>query len=225
MNSEHDPHGRLDMPPPKAVVARLSYYLRELQRMQREGHVTTNSQLLGQRLEFTDAQVRKDLSYFGLGYPGVGYHTEELVQAIQKILGTNQRWPVAIVGVGNLGRALLGYKGFSQQGFEIAAAFDIDPARVGTTVEGVPVYHLDRLPEIARQNKMRVAILAVPATAAQGVADKLVEAGIEGVLNFAPVTLTLPKGVSRVGVDLAIELEQLTFAVTSGLDKSTEKQG
>ncbi len=220
MNSGQTLNGKLE-PPPKAVVGRLSYYLRELQRQLRDGHATTNSHELGQRLDLTDAQVRKDLAYFGqFGRPGIGYRCEELIHAIRGILGTDQRWPVVIVGVGNLGRALLGYKGFAQQGFEIIAAFDVDPTRVGGSVEGVPIYHLDRLPDVARENKIRVAILAVPATAAQRVADRLLEAGIEGVLNFAPVTLSLPSEVSRVGVDLAIELEQLTFAVTNRRDEN-----
>jgi redox-sensing transcriptional repressor len=199
---------------PKAVVSRLSLYLRELQHLLREGRETVSSSHLGQRLGFTDAQVRKDLAYFGgFGYPGVGYRCEELVGAVRRILGTDRGWNVAMVGVGNLGRALLGYKGFSQQGFRIAAAFDIDPATVGTTVEGVPIYHLDMLASVVRKERIKLGMVVVPAGAAQTVADRLVAAGIDGVLNFAPVTITLPETVSVVGVDLAIELEQLTFSV------------
>ncbi|MBI1900387.1 MAG: redox-sensing transcriptional repressor Rex [Planctomycetia bacterium] len=201
---------------PKAVVSRLSLYLRELQRLIRDGRATVSSHQLGRLLGFTDAQVRKDLAYFGqFGYPGIGYRCEELVAAVRKILGTHERWPVAIVGAGNLGRALLGYKGFTQQGFNIVAAFDIEPATVGQSIEGVRVYHASRLSEVVAENKIRLAIVAVPAPAAQGVADKLVAAGIEGILNFAPVTLSLPPTVSMVGVDLAIELEQLSFSVTN----------
>jgi redox-sensing transcriptional repressor len=205
---------------PKAVVSRLSLYLRELQHLVREGEATISSSGLGQRLGLTDAQVRKDLAYFGqFGYPGVGYRCEELVAAIRRILGTDRGWSVAMVGVGNLGRALLGYKGFTQQGFHIVAAFDVDPARIGSRIEGVPVFHLDRLSEIVRQQRIRIGLIAVPAASAQIVADALVAAGVEGVLNFAPVTISLPRGVNLVGVDLAIELEQLTFAVVQpGLD-------
>src|SRR5262245_25008594 len=119
-----------DSPVPKAVVSRLSLYLRELQHLVRDGNETTSSTQLGKLLGFTDAQVRKDLAYFGqFGYPGIGYRCSELIDAIKKILGTNQPWPLAIVGLGNLGRALMGYRGFSQQGFRITAAFDVDPAK------------------------------------------------------------------------------------------------
>jgi len=201
---------------PKAVVQRLSFYLRELQHLLRDGRDTISSTQLGQLLGFTDAQVRKDLAYFGhFGYPGIGYRCEELVTAICRILGTDQQWPVALVGAGNLGRALLGYRGFLQQGFRLVAAFDIDPAKQRSTIEGVPVYGFDRLAQVVQEHSIKLAIVAVPAAAAQGVADRLVEAGVEGILNFAPVTLSLPEGVSSVGVDLAIELEQLSFAVTN----------
>src|ERR1700730_1881978 len=125
---------------PKAVVNRLSFYLRELQHLVRDGHETTSSNQLGNLLGFTDAQVRKDLAYFGhFGYPGIGYRCDELIAAIRRILGTDREWPVAMIGVGNLGQALLGYKGFSQQGFRMVAAFDTDLAKVGSVIEGVSV--------------------------------------------------------------------------------------
>jgi len=201
---------------PAAVVSRLSLYLRELQHLLRDGHETVSSSQLGPLLGFSGAQVRKDLAYFGhFGYPGVGYRCAELVLAIRRILGTDRDWPVLIVGTGNLGRALLGYKGFGQQGFRVVAAFDIDPERIGGHIEGVPIHHFDDLPAIAQANAIRLAILAVPATAAQSVVDRLRVAGIEGILNFAPVTLALPPGMRQVGVDLAIELEQLSFSVVN----------
>jgi redox-sensing transcriptional repressor len=207
---------RPEGPVPKAVVSRLSLYLRELQHLVRDGHQTTSSNQLGRLLGFTDAQVRKDLAYFGhFGYPGIGYRCDELITAIRKILGTHQQWSVALIGAGNLGRALLGYKGFQQQGFQVVAAFDVDPAKVGTPIEGVEVHHLDELPRLAKLYKIRLAILAVPAAAAQAAADRVVASGIEGVLNFAPVTIALPPTVSQVGVDLAIELEQLAFGVAN----------
>lgn len=199
---------------PKAVVSRLSLYLRELQHLVRDGHATTSSSQLGRVLGFTDAQVRKDLAYFGhFGYPGIGYRCDELITAIKRILGTDQQWPAALVGVGNLGRALLGYKGFTQRGFRIVAAFDLDPATAGTDIDHVHVYPLESLSEVARDHRMRLGIIAVPATGAQAVADRLVAAGVEGILNFAPVTIAVPESVSIVGVDLAIELEQLAFSV------------
>lgn len=201
---------------PKAVISRLSLYLRELQHLVRSGMETTSSSELGGLLGFTDAQVRKDLAYFGqFGHPGIGYRCEELIKAIRGILGTDLTWPVCIVGVGNLGRALLGYKGFSQQGFRLVAAFDVDVSKVGSVIEGVPIYHLNALTAIVQEKKIRLGIITVPSQAAQVVADDLVAAGIEGVVNFAPVTLTLPPEVSLVGVDLAIELEQITFAVVN----------
>jgi redox-sensing transcriptional repressor len=199
---------------PKAVVSRLSLYLRELQRWLRSGQDTISSTQLGRTLGLSDSQVRKDLAYFGqFGYPGRGYRCEELVQKIRWILGTDQVWPVAVVGLGNLGRALLGYRGFTHQGFQIVVGFDIDPQKTGRAADGVPIYHLRELPDVARQRNVRLAILAVPAAAAQEVAEQIVAAGIEGVLNFAPVTLTLPSHINVVSVDLAVELEQLSFAV------------
>jgi redox-sensing transcriptional repressor len=206
---------------PKAVISRLSLYLRELQHLVRDGHETTSSTQLGKLLGFTDAQVRKDLAYFGqFGYPGIGYRCSELIEAIKGILGTNQPWSLAIVGLGNLGRALIGYRGFQEQGFRVVAALDIDPSKVGTTIDGVPVHHLDEIGRLAQEHSVRLAIIAVPASAAQKVADALVAASIDGILNFAPVTLNLPKHIQTVGVDLAIELEQLSFAVVNQLTKA-----
>ena len=201
---------------PKAVVNRLSLYLRELQRLLQKDQATTSSNELGRVLGFTDAQVRKDLAYFGqFGYPGIGYRCDELIAAIRSILGTDRQWPVALIGVGNLGRALLGYKGFKRQGFAIEAAFDTDDRLVGQSIEGIPVFSMNQLPEIAKKNRMRLAVVAVPSHAAQDVADRIVAAGIEGILNFAPFTISLPATVHQVGVDLAIELEQLSFSVTN----------
>jgi len=208
---------------PKAVVSRLSLYLRELQHLLRDGQETTSSTQLGRLLGFTDAQVRKDLAYFGqFGYPGIGYRCDELVQAIKRILGTDREWPIALVGLGNLGRALLGYRGFGEQGFRVVAAFDVDPHKVGSIIEGVPVFSSDNMQAIVRDKGIRLAIIAVPAVAAQAVAEQVVQAGVEGVLNFAPVTISLPKEIRTVGVDLAIELEQLSFAVISRTPKDDE---
>ena len=201
---------------PKAVVNRLSLYLRELQHLVRDGHETTSSGQLGRLLGFSDAQVRKDLAYFGhFGHPGIGYRCDELIAAVKRILGTDREWPVALVGTGNLGRALLGYKGFAHQGFHLVAAFDVDSEKVGTTIDGVMIYHLDQMTEIISTRRVKLGLLAVPANSAQMVADRLVAAGVEGIVNFAPVTLNLPENVSRVGVDLAIELEQLSFGVVN----------
>jgi redox-sensing transcriptional repressor len=203
---------------PKAVVTRLSLYLRELQHLVRMGKATVSSHQLGQLLGFSDAQVRKDLTYFGhFGHPGVGYRCEELASAIRRILGTDRVWTVGLVGVGNLGRALLGYRGFAAKGFRIVAAFDADPRKTNTAVDGVQVYALDRLREVVAQQQIQLAMLTVPAAAAQGVADMVAAAGVTGIVNFAPVTLSLPEEISLVGVDLATELEQISFSVANRL--------
>jgi redox-sensing transcriptional repressor len=203
-------------------VNRLSLYLRELQHLVAEGAQTTNSSQLGERLGFSDAQVRKDLAYFGnFGHPGIGYRCDELIGEIRRILGTDRRWTVVLVGVGNLGRALLGYRGFEPQGFSLAAAFDSDSAKVGTQVEGVEILSIDRLPQVVAERQVDLGLVAVPAAHAQAAADRLVAAGVRGIVNFAPVTLALPEGVSQVSVDLARELEQVAFAVASRL-RSTD---
>ncbi|HEY2827137.1 MAG TPA: redox-sensing transcriptional repressor Rex [Pirellulales bacterium] len=223
---KNKPSADPEAPVPKAVVNRLSLYLRELQHLLRDGHQTTSSSHLGSLLGFTDAQVRKDLAYFGhFGYPGIGYRCDELITEIKRILGTDRAWPVAMVGVGNLGRALLGYRGFGQQNFRIGAAFDVDPEKIGAIIEGVRVHHLDQLEPVVRDQRLQLGMIVVPATWAQPVADKLVAAGIEGIVNFAPVTIVLPPTVSLVGVDLAMELEQLSFAVVNrGLEKLDDRK-
>jgi redox-sensing transcriptional repressor len=203
---------------PAAVFNRLSLYLRELQHLVEQGAQTTSSSQLGERLGFTDAQVRKDLAHFGnFGHPGIGYRCDELIGEIRRILGTDRRWTVALVGVGNLGRALLGYRGFEPQGFSLAAAFDADPEKVGTTVEGVEILAISELGAVVAQRRIDLGLVAVPAQHAQAAADALVAAGVRGIVNFAPVTLVLPEGVSQVGVDLARELEQVAFSVASRL--------
>lgn len=201
---------------PKAVVNRLSLYLRELQHLLRNGKSTVSSSELGQLLGFSDAQVRKDLTYFGhFGQPGIGYRCEDLATAIRRILGTDRVWTVGLVGVGNLGRALLGYQGFAAKGFQIVAAFDADVSKAGTSIEGVRVFEMQRLREVIQQHPIQLAMITVPAPAAQPVADEAVAAGVLGIVNFAPVTLSVPENVSLVGVDLATELEQISFSVAN----------
>jgi len=205
---------------PKAVINRLSLYLRELQHLLRNGKTTISSSQLGRLFGFTDAQVRKDLTCFGqFGHPGIGYRCEELVVAIRRILGTDRVWTVALFGVGNLGRALLGYKGFSAKGFQIVAAFDADPHKVGSMIDGVCIEPMDRLDDVVARQQIQLAMITVPAAVAQAVADLAIEAGVAGIVNFAPVTLSVPDDVSLVGVDLATELEQISFSVANR-DKS-----
>ncbi len=201
---------------PSVVVSRLCLYLRELQHAVRGGRATISSGQLGKLLGISDAQVRKDLAYFGhFGHPGIGYRCEELIEEIRRILGTDRQWTVALVGVGNMGRALLRYKRFEAGGFRIVAAFDLDTRVVGTQIEGVSVFDISRLPQVVRQHHVQLGMIAVPATRAQAVADELVAAGIVGIVNFAPVTLSLPEAIGLVGVDLTTELERLAFSVAN----------
>jgi len=217
----HQAEAPSDATVPKVVVSRLSLYLRELQRLEAAGQATISSSQLGTLLGFSDAQVRKDLGFFGqFGYPGVGYRCDELIRAMRDILGTNQPWSVAMLGAGNLGQALLGYRGFGRQNFTIVAAFDADPAKVGQVVQGLRIQPVEELADTVRDQGIRLGMIVVPAQRAQEAADRLVAAGVEGIVNFAPVTLALPPHVQNVGVDLAIELEQLSFAVTSKLARS-----
>jgi redox-sensing transcriptional repressor len=201
----------------RASVGRLSLYLRRLEGFQGLETPTVSSGQLGEALGVTAAQVRKDLAYLGnLGLPGVGYPTRELIAAIRRTLGIDRQWGVAVVGVGNLARALLRYRGFQQQGFRIVALFDADPAKIGQQVEGLPVHSPEEMAAVIRGTGAELGLLTVPSESAQGVADALVAAGIRGVLNFAPAVLRLPPGVSLVAVDLTVQLEQLAFLVQWG---------
>ncbi len=198
----------------RASVGRFSLYLRRLEGLLREGATTVSSAQLGEALGVTDAQVRKDLAYLGnLGQPGIGYPTQELIAAIRRALGIDREWLVALVGVGNLARALLRYGGFPQRGFRIVVLFDTDPAKVGQSVDGLVIHPLEQMPAAIAASNAELGVVAVPAEAAQPVADALVAAGVRGVLNFAPVVLRLPHNVSLVSVDLTVQLEQLAFLV------------
>ena len=206
---------RNPIPPP--VVWRLSLYLRELQALAGEAVEKISSRKLAEALHTTDAQVRKDLAYFGqFGRPGVGYHVAELVRQLRQILNTDKVWPVVVIGAGDLGRALLRHKGFLAKGFKLVAAFDISQKLVGSSVGRVPIRHLDDLPDFVRQDDIRLAVVAVPPPAAQGVCNLLCEAGIQGILNFAPISVYAPQGVTVRQVDLAAQLEQLSFHVGAG---------
>lgn len=199
---------------PRAAIGRLSLYLRHLESLHRDGQETVSSSQLGAALEITNAQVRKDLTYFGqFGYPGIGYRVDELRNELRVLFGTNRSWNVGLVGVGNLGRALLGYRGFSQHGFVIRAAFDPDPKLVGRTFLGVEVFEVARFVEMAQSERIELAVLAVPAAAAQAAAELVVSGGVVGILNFAPIQLRVPDEISVVSVDLGLQLEQLAFQV------------
>jgi redox-sensing transcriptional repressor len=199
---------------PRKTVYRLSVYLRCLQRLKANAIRTVSSEALAKVAGVKPTQLRKDLTYFGqFGTRGLGYDVEQLAHMITERLGTTRLQPVILAGVGNLGSALLAYRGFEQEGFEIVAAFDVDHARKRDTKITQPIYSMERLTEIVREAGVRVAILTVPATAAQEVTNLLVQSGISGILNFAPIVLEVPEDVMVNNVNLAIELENLSYFI------------
>ena len=198
----------------RASAGRLSLYLRYLDGLLREGQAKVSSSQLGESVGVSDAQVRKDLANLGnLGQPGIGYSAAELTAAIRRALGIDREWKAVLVGVGNLARALLRYRGFQQQGFRVVALCDSDAAKIGQTVEGLTIHPLEQIAGVLQTTGAELGILTVPAEAAQTVTDRLAEAGIRGLLNFAPAVLKMPSGVSLVTVDLTVQLEQLAFLV------------
>ncbi len=202
---------------PAPAVQRLSLYLRELEAIRDSGSQTVSSRRLGEFLGLTDAQVRKDLAYFGhFGHPGVGYEVGDLIARIRRILGTDRASNVVLVGAGNLGSALAAYRGFARRGFHLVAVFDNDPAKIGRPLAGLAdlvVRPLTDVAAVVREFDVRLAILAVPADAAQQVAESLVAAGVRGLLNFAPVAISVAEDVSVSTVDMAVQLEQLSFRI------------
>jgi redox-sensing transcriptional repressor len=197
---------------PEATVARLPVYLRSLLELEGANVTMVSSERLAERCGVNAAKVRKDLSHLGTyGTRGVGYDVEVLLAQISRELGLTQDWPIAIVGLGNLGHALANYRGFGARGFRIVALFDADAARVGEVIDGIPIRHMDELPQVAATARIAIGIIAVPAPVAQQVADHLVEAGVLSILNFAPTVITVPERVSLRKVDLSIELQILSF--------------
>jgi redox-sensing transcriptional repressor len=196
---------------PEATVARLPVYLRILYELAEKRIANVSSERLAELAGVNAAKVRKDLSYLGsYGTRGVGYEVDFLTHQVSRELGLTDDWPVVIVGAGNLGRALANYAGFDERGFPVSALVDVAVEKIGTVVNGVPVRHLDALPELVRPGGS-IGIIATPPAAAQEVADKLVAAGVTAILNFAPAVLTVPRGVSLRKVDLAVELQILSF--------------
>lgn len=192
---------------PPAVITRLSIYYRVILESRKK---FLSSDEVSKLTDFSSAQVRKDLTYFGqFGIPGKGYNTDLLKESILKILGLDRKWNVALVGVGNLGSALLSYKGFSRQGFKISCAFDADPSKVGSKVNSVLIRDIKELGRAVKKNNIHIAILAVPKEVVQEVTDTLVGAGIKAILNFAPARPKLDKSTAILNIDLSIELERL----------------
>ena len=197
---------------PEATVARLPVYLRSLAELADGRIATVSSERLAEMAGVNAAKVRKDLSYLGsYGTRGVGYDVEFLLFQMSRELGLTQDWPVVIVGVGNLGHALANYRGFEERGFPVAALVDADPAKVGERIGSLTVRSVAELPTIVEELGVSVGVMATPAGAAQDVADALVRAGVRSILNFAPAVVTVPEGVSVRKVDLAVELQILSF--------------
>ena len=197
---------------PEATIARLPEYLRALHNLGDTGSDTVSSEGLAAAAGVGSAKLRKDLSHLGsYGTRGVGYDVALLIEQIEYTLGLTQRRAVCLVGVGNLGHALAGYDGFATRGFHIAALLDADPDRVGERINGLTVRHSDELPAVVREHDIAIGVIATPAHAAQVVCDRLVECGVTSILNFAPAVLAVPDGVDVRKVDLAIELQILSF--------------
>jgi len=197
---------------PEATVARLPIYLRSLLEAAGDGLPTISSERLAELSGFNAAKVRKDLSYLGsYGTRGVGYDVEYLQFQMSRELGLTKDWHVVIAGLGNLGHALANYAGFGDRGFPVAALVDADPRVVGTEINGIPVRHIDSLGDIAAEHRIAIGIIATPASAAQDVADRMIAAGVTSILNFAPTIVSVPPEVSLRKVDLAVELQILSF--------------
>ncbi len=197
---------------PEATVARLPVYLRALQDLLKDEQATVSSERLASMAGVNAAKVRKDLSYFGsYGTRGVGYDVEFLLFHIRRELGLTHDWPTVIVGMGNLGQALANYGGFQERGFVVAALADSDPKKVGQRVGDLVVDDAADLDEIVEERKITIGVIATPAAAAQEVADRMVDAGITSILNFAPTVISVPSGISVRKVDLAVELQILSF--------------
>lgn len=199
---------------PRKAIYRLSVYLRCLQRLKQNDIRTVSSEALAKAARVKSTQLRKDLTYFGqFGTRGLGYDVEQLSQMISDLLGTNSLQPVILVGVGNLGLALLSYRGFEQEGFEIIAAFDLEAGRKRDKAITTPIHPMEKLPEIVAKRAVKMAIITVPAAVAQEVTNQLIDAGITGILNFAPIVLHVPDDVMVNNVNLAMELENLSYFI------------
>lgn len=197
---------------PEATIKRLSVYARYLSNLDAQDRRVISSAELAEECGMNAAQIRKDLAYFGeFGIRGIGYYVSNLRAELSRLLALDREWRVALVGFGNLGSALFHYRGFARQGFRVAAIVDDDPTKSGRHVDGLEILPLAELPRLVKQHGIQIGVIAVPAAAAQAVADRLVAAGVRAILNFAPARLTVPKDVRLQNVDLSIELENLSF--------------
>ena len=208
---------------PEVVILRLPLYVRILSLLSEENVEVVSSRELGARLLFTPAQIRKDLSYFGrFGKQGRGYNVKRLLAELKGILGLNRSWDMALVGVGQLGRAILSYRGFSEEGFQIVAAFDNDPAKVGKKYGKLVVQDMSELADTIARLDLNVAIVAVPPPEGQQVIDTLLGCGIKAILNYVPITTQLPKGVWLRDIDPVLALQTLTFHLKSAAEEAIQ---
>ena len=199
---------------PEVVVSRLPQYLRILNRLMEDGITVVSSQQLGEKLQVTPAQIRKDLSYFGrFGKQGRGYSVLDLLERLRQILGVNTYWNVAVVGVGRLGRAIVNYPGFNPDGFHLVAAFDVNSDVIGSDVGGLTVHSLDDLRKVVAERKISIAIVAVPVSHTQEVVDQLVACGIRAILNYAPIIPHVREGVKIRNIDPVLSLQSMTYYI------------
>ena len=200
---------------PEVVISRLPQYVRILSQLLESGESVTNSQQLGEQLQVTPAQIRKDLSYFGrFGKQGRGYVVRDLLRELKQILGLNSEWNVAVVGVGRLGNAILNYPGFNPDGFHLVAAFDNNLANVGREVGGVSVQAMGEMAETVAERDISIAIVAVPSAHTQTVIDQLVECGVRAILNYAPINAQVPDGIRVRSIDPVLALQSMTYYLT-----------
>ncbi|MDE2934021.1 MAG: redox-sensing transcriptional repressor Rex [Chloroflexota bacterium] len=197
---------------PEVVINRLPLYARALTTLAAAGETVVSSQTLGEQLDVTPAQIRKDLSYFGrFGKQGRGYNVDDLLDRLREILGLDRSWSVCVVGIGRLGQAILEYDGFAQQGFDTVAAFDAAPDVAGKTIQGIEVRSMDDLEDYLTSEQVDIAVVAVPAEAAQAVVDRLVESGVHAILNYAPISAHVPEGVSIRQIDPVVMMQGMTY--------------
>ena len=202
---------------PEVVISRLPQYVRILSQLLDTGEEVTNSQQLGEQLQVTPAQIRKDLSYFGrFGKQGRGYVVRDLLRELKQILGLNSEWNVAVVGVGRLGNAILNYPGFNPDGFHLVAAFDNNLANVGREVGGVSVQPMGEMAHTVAERNISIAIVAVPSAHTQTVIDQLVECGVRAILNYAPINAQVPDGIRVRSIDPVLALQSMTYYLTDG---------
>ena len=197
---------------PEATIVRLSVYSRFLEQADKKGIITISSGEIAEGVGVSPAQVRKDLAYFGeFGTRGVGYNVKDLLRHTLKILGLNAKWPVVVLGAGNLGSALVSYRGFRERGFEIVGVFDNDLSKIGKRLMDLEVLGTEKLEKLIMENNVKIGILTVPASAAQEAANQIINAGVKAILNFAPTVLSVPEDVEVRDIDLSTRLEILTF--------------